>query len=63
MGEVVAPGGRLIIGKFNEEVGEHRVKQALIEWGFSVGGSVERAHHSEPRLVYRAVWLDKPSRP
>ena len=61
MREVVAPGGRLIIGKFNEEVGEHRVKQALTGWGFPVGGTVERAHRSEPRLVYRAVWLDKPS--
>lgn len=55
---VVAPGGRLILGKFNEEVEHRRLEEQLVAWGFVITGRAERAHRSEPRLAYRTVWLD-----
>ena len=58
--EVVAPGGRLIVGKYNEEVEAHATEAALRRWGFNVAGRVERAHRSEPRLAYRAVSIAAP---
>lgn len=55
---VVAPGGRLVIGKLNEEVEDHATEQQLGEWGFAVAGRAERAHRTEPRLAYRILWID-----
>lgn len=56
---VVAPGGRLIVGKFNEEVAEQRLEAAVAGWGFRVAGRAERAHRAEPRLAYRVFWIDR----
>lgn len=56
---VVAPGGRLIVGKFNEDAGEPRLEVEVASWGFSVSGRTERAHRVEPRLVYRVFWIDR----
>ena len=58
--EVVAPGGRLIVGKYNEEVERRAVEEQIVRWGFHVAGRAERAHRSEPRLAYRALWLERP---
>lgn len=55
---VVAPGGRLVIGKLNEEVEQRAFEQQLVAWGFAVTGRAERAHRSEPRIAYRIVWID-----
>jgi SAM-dependent methyltransferase len=60
---VIAPGGRLIVGKFNEEVGERRLETEVASWGFTVAGRAERAHRSEPRLTYRVFWIDRMERP
>ena len=57
---VVAPGGRLIFGKYNEEVHERATEHQLSAWGFAVAGRAERRHHAEPRLAYRVLWLDAP---
>jgi hypothetical protein len=57
---VVAPGGRLVIGKFNEEVGRTKLEGEVAGWGYPIGGRVERAHRSEPRLAYRVFWIDCP---
>jgi 2-polyprenyl-3-methyl-5-hydroxy-6-metoxy-1,4-benzoquinol methylase len=59
---VVAPGGRLIIGKYNEEVTPRRIEADLRRWGFPVRGTVDRAHRSEPRLAYRLSWIDSTRR-
>jgi len=59
--EVVAEGGRLIVGKHNETIGSHELADDLQRWGLRVTGAAERAHRSEPRLVYRALWLDAPT--
>lgn len=57
---VVAPGGRLIIGKYNEETARPELEQFLRAAGFVVSGRIEREHRSEPRIVYRVLWLDVP---
>jgi 2-polyprenyl-3-methyl-5-hydroxy-6-metoxy-1,4-benzoquinol methylase len=61
--DVVAPGGRLIVGKFNEEVGKHRLETEVASWGFTVAGRAERVHRAEPRLAYRVFWIDRGERP
>ena len=56
--EVVADGGRLVIGVFNEEREERVHESGLASWGFAIAGRTERAH-GDPRLAYRAVWIDR----
>jgi hypothetical protein len=56
--QVVAPGGRLIVGKYNEEVDRRALEDDLVDWGFNVVGRAERTHRMEPRLAYRVVWVD-----
>ena len=56
---VVAPGGRLLVGKFNEETTTRTTENDLREWGFAVSGAVERAHRTEPRIAYRLLWIDR----
>jgi SAM-dependent methyltransferase len=60
LGEVVAPGGRLVIGKYNEELEPRATEEQLGAWGFAVAGRVQRAHRTEPRIAYRCVWIDVP---
>jgi SAM-dependent methyltransferase len=54
----VAPGGRLIIGKYNEEIAPRTIEDTLRRWGFAVSGRADRAHRTEPRIAYRVVWID-----
>jgi RimJ/RimL family protein N-acetyltransferase/2-polyprenyl-3-methyl-5-hydroxy-6-metoxy-1,4-benzoquinol methylase len=58
--EVVAPGGRLVIGKYNEEIDDRTAEHRLARWGFHVTGRAERRHRTEPRLAYRVTWVDVP---
>jgi SAM-dependent methyltransferase len=64
--DVVAPGGRLIIGTYSEESDETRTapsQEAMIAgWGFPIAGRSERPHYRDSRLVYRVVWIDSPGR-
>jgi SAM-dependent methyltransferase len=55
--DVVAPGGRLIIGVFNEEKDERRTEEQVASWGFEIAGRLD-TEHRDPRVVYRVVWLD-----
>jgi SAM-dependent methyltransferase len=55
---VVSPGGRLIIGKYNEEVEARAIEQDLVSLGFVIAGRADREHRKEPRLAYRNVWID-----
>jgi SAM-dependent methyltransferase len=54
---VVAPGGRLIVGVFNEEKHDRRTEERISSWGLEVVGRVD-AEHRDPRVAYRAVWVD-----
>ena len=56
--EVVAPGGRLVVGKYNEEAAMRENEGQLHAWGFAIAGRHDRPHRSEPRLAYRVVWID-----
>jgi SAM-dependent methyltransferase len=63
---VVIPGGRLIIGTFNQPkaLGEdpteqQSTEQQIISWGFKISGRTERPHFHDPGLEYRVVWIDK----
>ena len=57
-----APGGRLVIGVYNEERGDllrgPSVEQQVASWGFEVAGRTERPHLRDDRLRYRAIWID-----
>jgi SAM-dependent methyltransferase len=66
---VVIPGGRLIIGTFNEAKtgghdpsGELSTEQLIVSWGFNISGRTERPHFREPNLVYRVLWIDNRQR-
>ena len=54
---VVGPGGRLIVGVYNEEKDDPRTEERFSSCGLDVAGRVE-AEHRDPRVVYRAVWVD-----
>jgi SAM-dependent methyltransferase len=56
---VVAPQGRLVIGKFNEEADRRATEQEVASWGFVVAGRAERPHRTERRLAYRVFWIDR----
>ena len=59
---VVAPGGRLIVGSFSEEVPElltsPPLEQEIGTWGFVVSGRTERPHFHDERLLYKSIWID-----
>lgn len=60
--EVVAPGGRLIIGVYSEERDDRRTgpseEERVAGWGFRSAGRSERPHLRDPRICYRAFWID-----
>jgi hypothetical protein len=58
LSDMVADGGRLIIGVFNEERGDRATERDLTEWGFRVAGAYERLH-TDTRLAYRIAWIDR----
>lgn len=61
---VVEPGGRLIIGKYNEPIETRAVEHAIASYLAAgsiparIAGRHDLAHRSEPRVHYRVVWLD-----
>jgi SAM-dependent methyltransferase len=57
LASVVAPGGRLIVGVFNEEKDEGRTERQVASWGLEIAGRVD-AQHRDPRVAYRVFWLD-----
>lgn len=58
LADVVAEGGRLVIGVYNEERASRTTEQLVTSWGFRIAGTTERLH-SDPRLAYRALWIDR----
>jgi 2-polyprenyl-3-methyl-5-hydroxy-6-metoxy-1,4-benzoquinol methylase len=51
------PGGRLIIGKHNEETDLDTLASEVESWGHSIVGRATRAH-AHPALSYKVFWLD-----
>jgi SAM-dependent methyltransferase len=59
--DVVAPGGRLIVGAYSEPAGSpSKLQMEVANWGFTVAGVAEVPHAQDHRVVRRALWLDKP---
>lgn len=60
--DVVLPGGRLIIGVYSEERDATRTgpsqEARVASWGYAIAGRTERPHLRDPRIVYRAFWID-----
>jgi hypothetical protein len=56
---VVSRGGRLVVGKFNEEVDRRALEAEVASYGHAIAGRAERPHRSEPRLAYRVFWIDR----
>jgi SAM-dependent methyltransferase len=62
--KVVIPGGRLIIGTYNEakacgqDSAELSTEQLIASWGLKISGRTERPHFRDQGVVYRVVWLD-----
>jgi SAM-dependent methyltransferase len=63
LGDVVAPGGRLIIGVYSEERDETRTEpseeERVASWGFASAGRIERPHLHDARLLCRVFWIDR----
>ena len=60
--DLVAPGGRLIVGVYNEERDDllrgPSLEARVASWGFPIGGRGEHPHR-DARLRYRAFWIGK----
>jgi SAM-dependent methyltransferase len=54
---VVAPGGRLVVGVFNEETDQHALEREVSGFGHTVSGRTA-APHRHPALSYKAFWID-----
>lgn len=59
MDNVVAPGGRLIVGPTTVEHTDHSIRERLESWGYEIDGYVERSHHRYRELCRRLYWIDK----
>jgi SAM-dependent methyltransferase len=55
--EVVEPGGRLVVGVFNEERDQDSLAALVASWGFPVAGRTARPHR-HPSVAYKAFWVD-----
>ncbi|KAA2263692.1 class I SAM-dependent methyltransferase [Solihabitans fulvus] len=58
--EVVAPGGRLVIGPYTERIADRATERDVRSWGHRLAGRVDRPHHDR-RVARRLLWLDAPA--
>lgn len=58
LADIVAPGGRLIVGVFTEEAERETLREAVEAWGFVIAGRTDRPHPDSDRVVRRAFWID-----
>jgi hypothetical protein len=56
---VVAPGGRLIVGAFNEENDQDTMELEVAGFGHRIAGRTSAAHR-HPAVSYKAFWIDAP---
>ncbi|MGI8722769.1 MAG: hypothetical protein ACR2JG_11130 [Geodermatophilaceae bacterium] len=60
--EVLVPGGRLVVGTFNEERDLDTLESLVRSWGHAISGRTTRSHRN-PELAYKAFWLEVPMGP
>jgi ribosomal protein S18 acetylase RimI-like enzyme len=58
LNEVVAPGGRLVVGSYNEERDRNTLVEQVRALGFRIVGLTTREHR-HPALAYKAFWIDR----
>lgn len=56
---VVAPGGRLIVGVFNEERERRATEELVASRGVAIAGRLD-VPHRDRRVAYRVFWVDAP---
>lgn len=54
---VVAPGGRLVVGTFNEERDDDHLEGQVRAWGYRIAGRTARPHRHRA-IAYKAFWID-----
>ena len=54
---VVEPGGRLVVGVFDEERAQDSLAVLVASWGFPVAWRTCRPHR-HPAVAYKAFWVD-----
>jgi SAM-dependent methyltransferase len=58
---VVAPGGRLIVGAFNEETEQDTLERQVAGLGHRIAGRTTAAHR-HPAVSYKAFWIENQPR-
>jgi SAM-dependent methyltransferase len=58
--DCVAPGGRLILGPYGEQIEQRAIAETVRGWGFEPSGWCEKSHLTRPELCKRLLWFDKP---
>ncbi|NUS50204.1 MAG: hypothetical protein HOQ22_04080, partial [Nocardioidaceae bacterium] len=53
----VEPGGRLVLGTYNEEHDADAVAEAVAAAGLRIAGRASREHR-HPALRYKVLWID-----
>jgi SAM-dependent methyltransferase len=57
--QVVVPGGRLIVGTYNEPGdADPTLEELVASWGFPIAGRSQRPHWQRAGIVYRVFWMD-----
>ena len=57
--DLVAPGGRLILGPDTEQAGHNTLENTVTAWGYTPAGYCEKAHQAHHDLCRRMLWFDK----
>ncbi|MEY9948363.1 class I SAM-dependent methyltransferase [Kitasatospora sp. GAS1066B] len=57
LNQALVPGGRLVVGVFNEERDQHLLERQVASFGYTVAGRVTREHR-HPAIHYKAFWID-----
>lgn len=58
--QVVAPGGRLILGPCTERIGAPGIREETSAWGFPPDGSCRKPHQDQAVLARNLYWYDAP---
>ncbi len=59
LSDVVAPGGRFILGPLTEEQGSREMEAMVRSWGYTPTGYCEKSHIEHRKLCKRMLWFDK----
>ena len=58
MANYLNPGGRLIVGTYNEVISSDEVESKVASWGFNIGESYSRLKPGSEIVAYRMLWIE-----